>query len=1076
MEKKLKCGRVLRMSILFYFLFLFNVGAFAQGTFNVTGVVTADDTNEPLFGAIIMEQGTNNGVAADVDGRFSLNVKGSASVLAISYMGYHTAEITVGNQNYFPVRLKVDLNVLGDVVVIGFGTQKKANLTGALSSINMEDVLGNRPVVSTPQALQGAAPGLQVTVNTGKPGTAMDLNIRGTNRLNVDGFGTGSPLVLADNVPVDINMIAPGDIESVTILKDAASAAIYGARAAFGVILITTKQAKKGQKARINYNNNFAFTKPQALIQKANPLETVSFYRDLNSNDTYTFNSLNIDEWLGYLKDYQTNPDKYPNGNYFNSAGTRFDLREVNHVERMMDDYGFQQTHNISVDGGTEKTVYRLSFGYLNEDGILITGKDKYDRYNVSSFISTDVTNWFTAQVDVKYANSTQTEPNMVSLRSWNAYRLAQLLPTYYPEGDVEVNGKTVSIGTPSWNIENSPKLTTKNQDIRLFGKAIFKPFDGMLVNFEYTFNRTDRHVDTYNKVLQYVNAEKAYAVGSTHGGTSSYRKDNYAIDYTAINIYGNYDKSFGDHNLSLMAGYNQEYRHEKSFWAQRTGVNDNIPSITGADLTQTVGDNEDEYAIRGGYYRVSYNYKGRYLIETNGRYDGSSKFPKGHRFGFFPSVSAGWRISDESFMDWSDQYLDNLKFRVSYGQIGNQAIANYAFIGKLYARNGWLNNTGTWNMTYSTPNLFSSNFTWEKVNTLDFGFDLDMFKNRLEVVFDWYQRDTKDMLAPSKTLPAVLGGDEPFENSADIRTKGWELTVNWRHRIGRNWRYGIGFNIYDSQSEVTKFDNPDKRLADYYVGQKIGEFWGLVTDRYYTTDDFLVADDAAKTYTLKEGVPYIGEIRIPRPGDILYKDLNNSGMIDYAGDNTVTNPGDRKIIGNSTRRYNYSINANVGWKGFDLSVFFQGVGKRDVRVDADSPSAFLMWPHSNVDNPDAAATVLKHHLDYWTPDNLDAFYPRLGNQTNSNQGTDSYNRRLQSKYLMNGAYIKLKNITLSYSLPQSWLEKTKVIQSAKLFFSGEDLWTKHHLFEGMDPEQTFRVNDLYPFMKKYSFGLNITL
>lgn len=1052
----------------------------------IQGVVV-DQTGLPIIGANVVEKGTTNGSITDIDGKFSLSISDNA-ILQVSYIGYNMQELAVAGKDILNIKLIEDTQALDEVVVVGFGTQKKVNLTGAVSTVKMEEVMGDRPVVSVEQALQGTMPGLQITTTSGKPGQSMDMNIRGINRINLDEYGEGKPLVLVDNVPMDINMISPSDIETVTVLKDAASAAIYGARAAFGVILITTKQSGKDQQMRINYNNNFAFTTPQGLIQKASPIETVRFYKDMGyKSGRYAMGGQDIDSWLGYLDDYAANPSKYPLGYYIDDAGQRYDLKEVNHLERMMDKSGFQQSHNASIDGGTAKTAYRLSFGYLNEDGILVTDKDSYTRYNVSTFVNTEVTPWLSFQADVKYANSRADEPNMTSLRAWNPYRLAQLLPSYYPEGDVELGGETLPIGTPKWNIENSPLKTEKKEDIRLFGKAIFKPLKGLIINAEYTFNRTNSGKEEYNKKMAYVNAEKAFQKGYTHNGNTSYRLDEIHVNYNAINIYGNYEKTWGDHNASVMGGFNQEYSYRQELWGKKLDViNPEHPSLAGSSGTQTTGDVYDEYALRGLYYRLSYNYKGKYLFETNGRYDGSSKFPKDNRFGFFPSFSLGWRVSEEAFMDWSKEYLTNFKLRGSFGQVGNQAIANYAYLGTMNTENGWLYD-GDWYISRTSPALFSSAFTWEKVETLDIGFDVGLFNNRLDMVFDWYRRDTKGMLAPGQELPSVLGANAPLENSADLRTKGWELAINWRDNIGKDWRYNIGFNLYDSRSKITKFDNPTealttkdkngKSVSTYRVGQEIGEIWGFVTDRFYTEDDFSFIDEAKGIYTLKEGVPTIDPyVRDPRPGDILFKDLNGNGKIDASGDDTAKNPGDRKIIGNNSRRFPYSITAGLGWKGFDLSLFFQGVGKRDLIVGGSSPAMFLAWPHTNVDNPDAAAMVLAHHLDYWTPENRDAYYPRLGNQQGINQGTDSFNRRTQTKYMMNGAYIKLKNITVSYTFPSEWLAKTKVIRSFKVFFSGEDLWTKHHLYEGMDPEQTMSINELYPFMKKCSFGINMTL
>ena len=1054
----------------------FVVDGINQATKTISGKIV-DETGEAIIGASIVVKGTTVGTITDFDGNFTLDVPEDGT-LVISYIGYNTIETPIKGKSNFAITMKEDTQALEEVVVVGFGTQKKANLTGAVSTVKMDEVMGDRPVVSVNQALQGSMPGLQITSSSGKPGQNMSMNIRGTNRINMDGYGQGEPLVLVDNVPMDINMISPSDIETITVLKDAASSAIYGARAAFGVILITTKQSGKDQKPRINYNNNFAFSTPQGLIEKATPLETVTFYKDMGyKSGRYAMGGQNIDSWLGYLKDYEVNPGKYPLGYYIDDSGQRYDLKMVDHMDRMLDGAGFQQSHNASIDGGTAKSSYRLSFGYLNEDGILVTDKDSYTRYNISSFVNTDVTDWLTVQADVKYANSESDEPNMSSLRAWNPFRLAQLLPSYYPEGDVQIGDETLPIGTPRWNIENSPIAATKKEDIRLFGKAIFKPMKGLTINAEYTFNRTNTSKDEYRKKMAYVNAEKAFKKQYSYNGNTYYKLNERHVNYNAINIYANYSKTWTDHTLNVMAGFNQEYSYMQELWGQKLGViNPDHPSLAGSSGTQTTGDLYDEYALRGLYYRLSYDYKGKYLIETNGRYDGSSKFPKDNRFGFFPSVSLGWRLTEEKFMDWSRDYLDSFKLRGSFGQVGNQAISNYAFLGTMPTTDAWLSG-GNWLIGRGVPALFSSNFTWEKVETLDIGFDMAMLNNRLNVVFDWYRRDTKGMLAPGQELPSVLGANAPLENSADLRTKGWELAINWRDNINKDWHYNVGFNIYDSRSHVTRFDNPTRTLSGYREGMEIGEVWGFVTDRFYTEDDFSFIDEANRIYKLKEGVPTIDPfIRDPRPGDILFKDLDGSGKIEASGDNTEANPGDRKIIGNTSRRFPYSITGGIGWKGLEVSVFFQGVAKRDLVIGTNGPSNFLAWPHTNSDNPDAAATVLAHHLDYWTPENRDAYYPRLSDQNGINQGTDAFNRRTQTKYLKNGAYFKMKNITVSYSFPSKWLEKTRAIKAFKVFFSGEDLWTIHHLYDGMDPEQTMTINDLYPFMKKVSFGINMTL
>ena len=481
-------------------------------------------------------------------------------------------------------------------------------------------------------------------------------------------------------------------------------------------------------------------------------------------------------------------------------------------------------------------------------------------------------------------------------------------------------------------------------------------------------------------------------------------------------------------------------------------------------------------YTVRGAFYRVNYDYKGKYLFETNGRYDGSSKFPKKNRFGFFPSVSVGWNIARENFMkpvagDW----LSDLKLRGTWGQIGNQGIDPYKFVPTMSQVEkkdvAWLVN-GAKPLTLNAPGLVSDSFTWETVETLDFGFDITALNGRLQSTFDWYRRDTKDMLAPGAELPSVVGASAPLQNTADLRTKGWELSLTWRDRIGA-WGYNVGFNLYDSKTVVTKYHNESKIILksdgtnNYYEGYEIGSIWGYVTDGYYTADDF----EDTNTWKLKEGVVTVDGVS-PRPGDIKYQNLRDDGSstnrID-TGDGTFDNPGDRKIIGNNSLRLQYGINLGVNYKGFDLSVLLQGVGKRDVWI-----SDARRWPF----NSGQFGSLFKDQLDYWKPvdsangdwtaANPNAEYFRIYGQGNNS----SYNTRAQTKYLMNGSYLRVKNVTLSYNFPKSWLAPI-TLTSLKAFVSCENLHTFTKLMKGYDPE---RLSWGYPFYRTISFGFNVTL
>lgn len=1016
----------------------------------ITGKVTGV-TGEPLIGANVLAVGGKQATITNLEGEFSLEVSDN-SKLQVTYIGYLPQEVSTNGKTHFVIQLKEDSQLMDEVVVVGFGTQKKVNLTGAVTAVNIQETLGDRPITNVTAALQGVVPGLKIEGTTGTPGDNLSYNIRGTTSIN-----GGGPLVLVNNVPMDINMIDPQDIESVSVLKDAASAAIYGARAAFGVILITTKQGKKDMAPKFNYNNNFSFSKALELPQKAGPLESILAYKEMGwPNDTYV-DGKNIPQWETYIRDYMANPSQYPNGYAFDEDGNLFLMRENDMFADMMDNYGFMQNHSFSVSGGSSRTNYRIGLGYTNEDGILITDKDRYERANLSSFLSVEVNKWLTTQLDIRYANSTQ---NKVEQGGRNGiWGSAMQLPSYQNISPYEEDGIIYPAETSATYIRYGEPRIVKKTDLRALGRIIISPLKNLKITGEYTYNR----VTNYNRM--YVNQYKYIGMNFT-GVLNNTENTRYALtqgftNYNAINIFANYDFSIGNHHISVMGGFNQEENHAESQWTERKDVLlSNLPSISGATGTTTATDTFNEYALRGLFYRVNYSYKDRYMLEANGRYDGTSRFPKNNRFGFFPSFSAGWRISEEPFMTATRDVLSNFKFRASWGSIGNQIILladgspdNYPYIPEMApGLTNWLVD-GQRPTTLSTPPMVSSAFTWEKVYTLDFGVDFGFFDNRLNGTFDWYRRDTKGMLAPGMDLPWVVGVAAAKQNAANLKTYGWELELNWRDRI-KDFNYRIGFNLYDSQSEITKFNNETNLLGTYRKGQKIGEIWGYVTDRFYREDDFN-ADG-----TLKEGIPIPKGVGKVYPGDILYKNFDDDASTIWSGKGTADDPGDQRIIGNSTPRFHYGINAGLSWKGFDLSVFLRGVGKRDFwRTDQ------IAWPTGTW------GSLFKETLDFWTPEHTDAYFPRV--YANNGVNTAS-NRWKQTKYLANAAYLKLQNITLSYTLPKTWAKQI-CFDEVKVFFSGENLHTWDHLPEGLESDMLSKGAWEYPFMKKFSLGFNVT-
>lgn len=1046
-----------------------------QQTKKITGNVT-NTAGEPIIGATVLEKGnTTNGTITDIDGNFTINLPANAT-LSISYIGYITQEIQVGYQTSFKVVLKDDTKTLDEIIVVGYGSQKKANLTGAVSSVKMDEALGDRPLLNAADALQGAVPGLFVSNGGNAPGTSKSFQIRGAYSLGVknsDGtYGnTIKPLVLIDNVEGDIDMINPEDIESINVLKDAASAAIYGARAAGGVILVTTKRPKGASRFELNYNNNFAFGKAVNLPKQAPLMDYLQAYLDCGYSDAYwSLGSPSVSKWMEYLTAYQKDPSSFNtvgDGIYVDESGVPYYLNEKDLYKNFMET-SFQMTHNISASGGTDKLRYRISGGYNSNDGVLISNRDKFERMNVNSFISADVTKWFTQEITMSYAHSLQTSPGGMG----GVYNTR--LVSYYPEGELPASVNTLAdedlpLFTPRNQILYSNPVNNKNDNPRIFLKSILKPLKGLEAVFEYTFDKNIYDYHWYTGQYDYTTIQG----GSSKSFVDDYlRKYKQHTNYNSINVYATYNKDFGNHHFKVMAGFNQESSYQETLdtYSYNQAVLD-VPAMSSGTGTIKATDSYSEYAIRGGFFRVNYNYLDKYLLEVNGRYDGSSKFPKSSRFGFFPSVSAGWQIAQERFMNSTRHWLDGLKLRASYGVIGNQNINPYTFTPSMSVNNkatSWIIDDTYVTSISSLPALVSQNFTWEKVGTINVGLDVNLFNNRLSGVFEWYQRNTNGMLAPGVQLPAVVGASAPYQNTADMRTRGWELSLNWRDQIGKVG-YRIGFNLSDYKSEIIKYDDnaATKLLSSYYPGQTLGEIWGYVVDGYYTVDDFV----DTSSWQLKEGVTSINGYNV-RPGDVKFKNLRDddtSTNVITSGDNTFDNPGDRKVIGNTTPRYQYGINLGMNYAGFDLNVILQGTGKRDYWI-----SNVLTFPM----NGDNFVPLFEGLSDYWMPkdpDNGDwsavnpnAKYPRIY----GNRGNSGSNLRQSDKYLSDASYLRIKNITLSYKLPKKWVNQI-FLNQMKAFVSIENVATFTSLPSGIDPE---RIEWNYPAFRTVSFGVNITL
>lgn len=1052
--------------------------ALQQGR-TITGTII-DNNGEPVIGATVVVQGDPaKGTVTDIDGNYTLPNVPEDATLVISYVGMQTQTIPLAGRTTIDVTMAEDSELLDEVVVVGYGTMKRENLTGAVSQIKMDEVLGDRPVNNAWAALQGTIPGLTISGGSTPGQDNKSINIRGT--LSING---GSPLVLIDNVPGSLNMINPEDIESVSVLKDAASSAIYGARAANGVVLITTKRPRSGSSFQLNYNNNFGFSTSINRPEQAPLTDYFQAYKDAGFSNSYWSNSQDVTKWAQYVQDYKNNPSAFQtigDGIYVED-GIPYFLHEKDLFQNVLTD-GFYNSHNVSASGGTEKVRYRMAGGLSSEDGPLITDKDYYKRTNISAFISADMTNWFTQELDMRYAQSQKTMPQG---RGNDIYTLR--LINYYPEGilpgSLTLNGKDLPLFTPKNLLLYGNTSKTVRNNPRIFSKSIFKPMNDLELVFEYTFDRDDFNYSYYTDKWEHTTIQRAASVAPAN---DEYTRQRYYTDYNAINAYATYSKSFENHNFKVMGGYNQESSFYEFIQNKvKDQVSSVIPSLGNSTGEITNDESYSEYTIRSGFFRVNYNYLDKYLVEVNGRYDGSSKFPTSKRFGFFPSVSAGWQLGKENFMNFSNKWLDELKLRASWGTIGNQAINPYQYTPSMDINNSnavWLID-GNKVTTIGLPALVSSTFTWETVETVDFGLDFALLNYRLRGTFDWYKRDTRGMLtrAGALELPAVVGAQAPAQNGADMQTKGWELGISWRDNIGK-LGYNVGFNIYDHRSFITKFANEaglfyDRNEAQdakrYREGMELGEIWGYKADGYYEVSDF--AD--LTSWTLKEGVPSIQGVNV-RPGDVKFKNLrddeNSTNRIDQ-GDNTVENPGDRTIIGNSTPRFQYGANFGINYQGFDLSVMLQGVGKRDFWIGGQA-----MFPFAGTSASDAIFNpVYYNQMDYWKPISDDPASPDYMKPQNPNptyyrlygqvQNVGS-NTRISDKFLQNAAYLRVKNVTLSYMFPKTMIEKIQLSQ-LKLFVGVENLATFTSLPKGIDPE---RMSWNYPFYRTVSFGTSIT-
>lgn len=1032
-----------------------------------TSGIVKDSSGEPLIGVTITVDGiAGKGTITDIDGKFTLEQVPENAHIQISYIGYQTQELAAKTSPNAIIVMREDTKVLDEVVVVGFGSQKKVNLTGAVATVS-SDVFEGRPVQNATMALQGAVPGLSITKGTGKMDESPDISIRG--KATIGEGSKGSPLVLIDGMQGDLNMINPQDIENISVLKDAAASSIYGSRAPFGVILVTTKSGKS-DKLTVNYNNSLRWSTPTRRPHVVDSYRFATYFNDAATNAKQTGHF--SPERMQRIRDYMdgkistvnipnpNNPtiwaDGYDNGN-----------ANVDWYDEMYDKWTFAQEHTASVSGGTDKIQVYASMNYLGSDGMIKVSKDTYDRYATNLKVNTQLTDYLDISYNMKYSRSDYDRPVNISYLDKLGYQTWPTLPVY------DDNGYLFNAPSPIMPIREGGRDKTRKDLITQQFRAKVTPLKGwdIVGEVNYAIDRTRNHWDTQ----QYANHNVAGEIIPVSDNTEVYEKS-YSNDYLNINVHTTYARSFQDsHNFKVMAGFQSENSKDNGFSASRNGIM--VPGMDVIDITNGTDGNgktappgvsgyRSEWGVIGFFGRLNYDYKEKYLMEVNVRHDGSSRFRAEKRWKTFPSVSLGWNVAKESFWENYVDYVNTLKIRGSYGILGNQNTSSlyptYITMPVGTANSGWIID-GVKQNTADAPGLISSMLTWEMVKSFNIGFDVDFLNNRLNASFDWYQRDTEDMVGPAPELPFILGTKVPKTNNTDLRTRGWEVNIKWRDRIGRDFSYDVGFNLSDDQTTITNYPNKDFNLDTYYTGQKVGQIWGYETIGIAKTQEEMDAHLAK--------LPNGGQNPIGSEwgaGDIMYKDLNGDGVIN-SGKNQLGDHGDRKVIGNSTPRFRFGLNLGATWKGLDMSMLFQGVMKRDYWEGT--------WNFWGFTNDLWRSTANEEHMDYFRNDpnhymgeNMNSYYPRPFAGSDKNQKT-------QSRYLQNGAYIRLKNLQLGYTLPK--VISTKIgISKLRVFASGENLWTGTKLKETFDPEALGYGNGSvgYPLSQTFSAGVSITL
>lgn len=1083
--------------------------ASAQGgaTGTVNGQVV-DSQGEPLIGAALTVKGTTKGFITDVNGNYEITGVKFPATIVVSFIGYKDTEIVMTGSEVQPytITLSDDANILDDVVVVGYATMKKRDLVGAVDQVDSK-VIEGRPNGNLARSLQGEIAGLNISFTDGKPSRNASYNVRGETSI---GAG-GSSLILIDGVEGDLNSINPQDVESVSVLKDASSTAVYGARGAFGVILVTTKTAKKGQPV-INYNGSVTANRRTVIYDNiTDSIEWLDWWQTcyngyyngskallnhIDSKAPYSeaiYNEIirrNADPTLGKVAEsYDVSGFGYA---YYDNTDW---------LNLFYKPYHFSNEHNVSVSGGSDKADYYVSGRYYGSEGIYNVGNENYKKYDIRAKGSLQVRPWLKVTNNMSIGLYKSLQPRTPSGNSAQRYlqHCAQpMAPLYNLDGSW--TPAAAMTGYASY-VEGKNRLEDDRTYIREKVSAdidIIK--DVLKFQADYSYNFTFRDMLTVHHVPTTYSKSPGVFVEEGSKATSGMNETHYDTRYQSANAYLTWTPNLGEsHKINALLGYNIEWQNYVTREMARTGMTtydklsfnmmDGVPEITSGG---------NSWSYEGAFFRLNYSYAGRYLAEVSGRYDGSSKFPSFSRWGFFPSASIGWRFSDEPFMSWATA-LNNGKIRLSAGSMGNGNVAPFTYTSEMALSTADdLVLGGSLPTCTTVPGVVPISLTWETATTYDAGLDLDLFESRLSFTGDYYIRNTTNMFTAGVTLPSVYGTGAPKGNNASMTTRGWEVSLQWRDQItlgGKPFSYSIKGTLWDSNSWITSYaGNDEKKIASsmsnvikesymYYEGMHIGDIWGYTIEGLFK-DYEDIANHAEQQFQQASD-------KVTRPGQVKVLDADGDETIGY-GKLTVDEHGDLSIVGDSNPHYRYGVNLSANWNGIGLSAFFQGVAKQDWYPGDDAgyfwgkysrPFFYFIPSIHKLSNP----TVAQMSEDGTECLNYDtAYWPRVS--TYQSNGDDSENKILETpntRYMQNVAYLRLKNLQVDYTFNKKVTDALR-ISGLKVYFNAENLFCitpLHKWGPNLDPEGLGYDSDFsgsqdgntYPLFKTFTLGVNLT-